>query len=197
MKSKKKKKRVTKKERLKKVKQKYILTSIFSIIITAILLIGSIKLSINDTIQKKIVSGDVILKLDQNTSEGIILRNAIPLDIEKGKKEKIYKFTIENESQSTNQYKILLDDQKIYQDEQRMKDKNIKYRLIENNQKETVDVVATLLKDHKRVLVSGKLKPKEKKTYQLQVWLDIDAESFDEDAVFNAKLKIETIKVIN
>lgn len=196
-----KKKRITKKEKLKRAKKKYIILTILSIIISLLLLIGSIYIFKNiDKVNigtKNTISGDLILKQDNKTKKGIILRGAIPMTVKEGKRQTAYKFAIINVGKTDNQYKVYLKDGKIRNDELRMKEKNIKYRLIEDNQKEEVNLISNLKKDNQKLLVSGKLKPNEKKTYQLQVWLDIDAESFDEDAVFFAKLKIETIKLIN
>ena len=53
---------------------------------------------------------------------------------------------------------------------------------------------ATLLSDANREIVSGKVEANEKKTYELRIWIDEDADNSIIGKFFYTKLRVEAIQ---
>lgn len=131
-------------------------------------------------------AGKLSLILDDTTSSGILLEKAVPMSETKGKTTQEYTFTLKNEGATALNYTIYLDDVALEDTEERMVDKNVRYRLIKNGA-ETIDLLTSLTD---RALDTGVIEATQTNTYTLQVWIDSEADNAVMGTIFNAKLRV-------
>ena len=192
-----------------KDKNKLVILLIILVLFLILIIGGSYAwLTVTKTSSKQnvIKAGDISMKLDESLSDGINISHAYPMTDEEGKNQTtIYKFKITNDGDTNNSYIVYLGDEKIEEGKIRMKDSNVKYRLLKDDDNETIDFISNLAtetltyKDEDkeyRKLDSGTLNVDEEITYTLQVWMDYDAGNDAQGTVFNKKLRIESAQIV-
>ena len=149
--------------------------------------------------QNVIKSGDISMILDESLSDGINIQNAYPMTDTEGKNQStIYKFSIENNGDTDNNYEINLLDMDISENQTRMSDSIIKYRLQKENEFDNVDLVSNLANasNDSKVLDTGTLLKGEKEIYTLQVWIDESADKSIAGQVFGKKIEIVATQIV-
>lgn len=137
-----------------------------------------------------IKAGNLKLVLDDSMSEGILIRNAIPVSDRKGLESEVYTFTLENLGTTETDYTLYFDDLALGEQEKRMRDDYIKYSLIKNEGSPTTAVLSTIGENPNRVLETGTIAGKTKNSYTLRVWINKDAENDVMGTVFYGKIRI-------
>ena len=84
------------------------------------------------------------LVLDESTSEGINLEDAVPISDEKGLAQEGYTFRLVNNGSVKASYIITLDDIDISQEEERMSDDILKYSLEKNGEKKEATLITRI-----------------------------------------------------
>ena len=139
------------------------------------------------------------LKLTLNeTSEGIVIEDAVPVTDEEGLSGREYTFTLSNTGTKSN-YTIYLDDvldidadgTNDFEESERLSDSVIKYSLVKNGTI-TTQLLTEIGTNPERVLDSGTINNGQTNTYSLRIWISEDAENDSIlNKVFAAKLRIE------
>ncbi len=130
---------------------------------------------------------DVILEEDSTVS--LDLENAIPTIDEAGmKSDKVYRFTVKNNSSTDLNYEIYLDDDSEALEEcgdcTAMQDKDVKYQL-----KKGDDSVVNTIENRK--LKEDRVAAGKSNTYELRLWINIDATTDVLDKYFYGKIRVE------
>ena len=191
-------------------KKNKLIVLIVVIILLIILLIGSAYawLTLTKTGNKRntIIVGDISMKLDENLSDGINIKNAYPMPDEDRKNQTtVYKFKITNDGDTDNTYEIYLGDEAIEEGKTRMSDSIVKYRLQKENSDDKIGLVSDLetkeltsdneSKEYKK-LDSGTLNIGDEVTYTLQVWMDYNAGNEYQGSILNKKLRLEASQIV-
>lgn len=131
---------------------------LLAIILTFILILSCsfawFKLNKTSTVVNKIKAGNLELVLDDTTTDGILLEKAIPLSETNGKKTVQYTFTLENKGSTAANYTIYLDDIPLNDNEIRMQDKYVRYRLLKNNVLQTKSGIYEVKLDEQRYVIT-------------------------------------------
>ena len=136
--------------------------------------------------------------VDSETN-ALTLENAYPMTDSEGiSQSTIYKFSIENNGDTDNNYEINLLDMDISENQTRMSDSIIKYRLQKENEFDNVDLVSNLANasNDSKVLDTGTLLKGEKEIYTLQVWIDESADKSIAGQVFGKKIEIVATQIV-
>ena len=134
-------------------------------------------------------AGTLKLTLDDTTSNGISLENAVPMSDEKGKTTTEYTFTLQNTG-TTVGYTIYLDDVALTDGETQLEDSKVKYQLTKNGA-ETVALLSSL--DNK-VIDTGTIDKNKTNTYSLRVWIDSDAGNEVMGKILSKELRVEAVQ---
>ena len=165
---------------------------VVAILLAVIVLIGGtyawLTLTKTGTKTNIIKAGSLQLMLDDTTSNGILLQNAIPISDTKGLQTDAYTFTLENKGTMAADYTIYLDDIAIDTDKDRMNDKDVKYSLTKNGTDTNTALLSTL---EDRKLDLGTISAKTTNSYTLRLWISSTAGNDVMGKIFNAKLRIE------
>ena len=162
----------------------------------------------------KIKAGKLELELDDKTSSGIKLLNALPTTYQEGIKTTEYTFSIENKGSIKAEYSLTLDDESSFVNDSnetvnitssnKLSDNYIRYILVKGAEEKTAAKSKLLSEVTDRVLDSGELNVGEKIEYKLQIWIDSRAgENNTQNDVmnkyFNARLNLvgEQVKIYN
>ena len=165
---------------------------VVAVLLAVIVLIGGtyawLTLTKTGTKTNIIKAGSLQLVLDDTTSNGILLENAIPISDTKGLQTDAYTFTLENKGTMAADYTIYLDDIAIDTDKDRMNDKDVKYSLTKNGTDTNTALLSTL---EDRKLDLGTISAKTTNSYTLRLWISSTAGNDVMGKIFNAKLRIE------
>lgn len=188
-------------EQAKKIK----LWPIVVLILFILLLIGStfaiFTLSLNSQKLNIIKAGDLSMTLDDTTSSGIKLVNAVPMSYQQGMETVEYTFTLKNDGSTNNDYSISLVDENTYindnneevtiTEESRLEDTKIRYILLKDGEEAEASKSKLLSDATDRVIDSGTINSKGEITYSLRIWIDSKAGSEVMNKIFMAKLRID------
>lgn len=105
------------------------------------------------------------LVLDESTSEGINLEDAVPISDEKGLAQEWYTFRLVNNGSVKASYIITLDDIDISQEEERMSDDILKYSLEKNGEKKETVFLPSIKENKRRIVDRGVINAKTTNTY--------------------------------
>lgn len=176
----------------KKKNKNYILLLV--VIAFIVVLIGGsyawLKLSLDGGKYNIIKAGTLSLRLEEENEIGINEDVAIPVTDKKGLETEGYSFTLENDGKIVSNYTIYLDDVELSNGEERIPDKALKYVLIKNGKSSNPALLNTTGVNPNRKLDLGKLKPGEKNSYTLKVWIDYRADNSIMGKVFSTKLRV-------
>lgn len=135
-------------------------------------------------------AGSLSLILDESTTDGISLENAIPVSDKKGLSEKGYTFKLINNGNIKVNYVITLDDLEIDDAEERMSDSVLKYSLEKNGVVGDTVFLPTIRENGKRVVDKGVIDKNTTNTYTLKLWMDYDTTNEAMNKVFYARLNV-------
>lgn len=162
--------------------------------------IGSNKVNI-------IRAGGLSMKLDDETSDGILLQKAIPMSYRQGMETVEYTFTLKNEAPTTNDYTISLIDENTYVNENneaititdatRIEDTKIRYILLKDGEEASSDKTGLLSNALNRVIDTGTIAGNTEITYSLRIWIDSKSTNDVMDKVFNAKIRLDVTQNVS
>lgn len=146
------------------------------------------------TKENRLATGTLILTLDDTTSEGISLANAIPVTNEDGLTSPSYTFAVENTGTLSANYRVsLVEDSDKYIEHgctaKKMAWSNIKYSITKSTGS-SID----LLSENTGILDTGTLAPGEKKSYTLQLWISDTAGNDVMGTHFHGKIEVKAIQ---
>ena len=162
--------------------------------------IGSNKVNI-------IRAGGLSMKLDDETSDGILLQKAIPMSYRQGMETVEYTFTLKNEAPTTNDYTISLIDENTYVNENneaititdatRIEDTKIRYILLKDGEEASSDKTGLLSNALNRVIDTGTIAGNTEITYSLRIWIDSKSTNDVMGKVFNAKIRLDVTQNVS
>ena len=171
---------------------------IFSIVLFVCLLVGLSYAWLSQTVigQKNltVTVGDLDLILDESTSEGIVLKYAIPTEDADGQALDPYTFTVQNNSDVPASFRLSLevDEEGLASCKKEamvscepLDVNDIRYEMKENG----VSKIGTL--GETGFLMDGYLEKGGGNSYELRLWLDIDTGNEAEGKVYYGKLKLD------
>lgn len=181
----------------KKQKKKYIS---ISLIVLLVLILGTsyswftqrITGNKTNTVRSGVFSFQLV-ECDQD----LLLRNAMPMSVEKGLETQVCTFTVTNTGSIAGDYAVYLDDIELQDDETKMKDEFIRYSLVKDDEEESVDntqLLSTTGEHPNRLLSVGKLKTQEEDTYHLKLWIDQAADKTVMNTVFYGRIRIDIVQ---
>lgn len=177
----------------KVIEEKKLFLVLVSVLI--ILVIGGtyawLQISVPGNKSNVLHAGTLSLKLDNETENGISLTNAYPMTEQEGLNTTVYTFTLVNDGTLDSNYAIYLDDLDLSEGQIRMNDDIVKYRFQKNEEESTTGFVSSLGESSNRLLDSGVINAEESIDYQLQVWMDYEADNSQQGTTFKANLRIE------
>ena len=164
-----------------------------------VLLIGGsfawLTLTLNASKTNVIKAGTLSLTLDDTTTEGISITEAIPVSDTDGLATTAYKFTLQNNGTIPSDFTIYIDDVALEDGETRMADKYIKYSLIKNVGTPVTALLNTLGSNPNRVLTTGTITAGTTDSYELRLWIDSAADNAVMGTVFRGKIRVEASQV--
>ncbi len=171
-------------------KFKYVIIAIF--VLVSFLIGGTyawVNIEIVGEKVNKLVSGALVLDIDESLCEEINLVNASPISDKKGMELVACTFTLTNTGSYDSEYSLLIDDVELAESEVRMDDKYIKYSLIKNGEN-TIDLLSNTGVHPNRVIDRDMLKIGESNSYELRLWIDYDATNEAMNKVLKTNLRI-------
>lgn len=143
--------------------------------------------------KNKLSTGTLILTLDDSTSSGITLSNAIPVRDEEGLASAPYTFTVKNSGSLSSNYELLLvDDEEKYTShgcsDKKLPWNYIKYSITKNDGENVIGVLDDQAFDH------AVLKPEEMNSYTLRLWIDSSASNEIMGTHFHGKIQVKAIQ---
>ena len=177
-------------EKKKNKKATVIIISIFIVLILAILIsyaYFTTELNGSDQVVKV---GTLDLVLDE-TSEGIILEEAVGISDSKGMSLDGSTFELRNNGNKTVEYTIYLDDNTISDTDTRIDDKYLKYNLNKNGNDSGATLLTKIGSNPNRVLDSGTIEGKGTNKYKLNLWITDEVDGNYSGQVFSGKLRVE------
>lgn len=157
------------------------------------IMVGSyawLRISVVGKTENVIRAGYLDLVLDDEISNGILLRNTVPMVDEKGLQTTAYTFVLKNRGTIASSYSIYLSDLPLEETDERMPDQSVKYSLTKNGQEVATDLLSSIRKDSDRLLDSGTISEKQTNTYTLRVWMDKDADNSVMGTIFYGKIRV-------
>ena len=171
-----------------------------AIIMVTILVLGVsyawLSLTLNGTKNNVIKAGTLALTLDDGTSVGISQLAALPISDDKGLELTPYTFSLENTGNIDSEYTIYIDDQATEEGETAMPDTMVKLNLAKNNTSLKTSLLSGIGAHPNRVLDSGTIKPGEKFTYNLRLWIDSAAGEEVMGTTYRGMIRVEATQVI-
>lgn len=149
-----------------------------------------LRISVVGKTENVIRAGYLDLVLDDEISNGILLRNTVPMVDEKGLQTTAYTFVLKNRGTIASSYSIYLSDLPLEETDERMPDQSVKYSLTKNGQEVATDLLSSIRKDSDRLLDSGTIFEKQTNTYTLRVWMDKDADNSVMGTIFYGKIRV-------
>jgi len=143
-----------------------------------------------------IETGDLRLKLDEGTSAGISLDNAVPVTDEVGLTNTPYKFTLENTGSLPMKYRIRVveDTAAITADgcsSKKLDFAKLRFQIKKNS---TAGSSLPLNNDSNYVIDEGTLAVNGKNTYELRLWIASTAGNEVSGKHFHGKITVEAIQ---
>ena len=181
-------------EKKKNKKATVIIISIFIVLILAILIsyaYFTTELNGSDQVVKV---GTLDLVLDE-TSEGIILEEAVGISDSKGMSLDGSTFELRNNGNKTVEYTIYLDDNTISDTDTRIDDKYLKYNLNKNGEDSGPTSLTSIGSNPNRVLDTGTIDGGVTNKYSLKLWITSDVDGNYSGQVFSGKLRVEVSQV--
>lgn len=170
-------------------------TLILLVAVLVILVIGStyawLQINVKSDKRQNLHAGTLSLKLSDETTNGISLTNAYPMTEQEGLNTTVYTFTLVNDGTIDSNYEIYLDDLELSEAQTQMDTNIIKYRFQKGEEQSTTGVLSSLGESPNRILDSGIIEKKESINYQLQVWMDYEADNSQQGTTFKSQLRIE------
>lgn len=157
------------------------------------IMVGSyawLRISVTGKTENVIRAGYLDLILDDEISDGILLKNTIPMVDEKGLQTKAYTFELRNRGTVASDYSIYLSDLPLDVAEVKMPDQFVKYSLTKNGKEVATDLLSTIRKDSDRLLDSGTISKRQTNRYTLKVWMDKDADNSAMGSIFYGKIRV-------
>ena len=158
-----------------------------------------------------IKAGQLSMTLDDKTSGGIKLINAIPQSYQQGILNQQYTFTLRNDSDVATKYDIYLNDQATYTNDagnevtidetNRLGDNHIRFVLLKNGEEATPEKSRLLSQDPGRIIDEGIIQGNGTEiTFTLILWIDSKAGDDNTEnqvmgKLFNAKLDVVATQV--
>ncbi len=171
-----------------------------AIIMVTILVLGVsyawLSLTLNGTKNNVIKAGTLALTLDDGTSVGISQLAALPISDDKGLELTPYTFSLENTGDIDSVYTIYIDDQAAEEGETAMPDTMVKLNIAKNNTSLKTSLLSGIGAHPNRVLDSGTIKPGEKFTYNLRLWIDSAAGEEVMGTTYRGMIRVEATQVI-
>ncbi len=164
------------------------------------IMVGSyawLRISVTGKTENVIRAGYLDLILDDEISDGILLKNTIPMVDEKGLQTKAYTFELRNRGTVASDYSIYLSDLPLDVAEVKMPDRFVKYSLTKNGQEVATDLLSTIRKDSDRLLDSGTISKRQTNRYTLKVWMDKDADNSAMGSIFYGKIRVSASQIKN
>ena len=197
-------------EEQKQEKKKFQKWPIVVLVAVLVLLMGGtfawFKLNLTGTKTNIIKSGSLSMTLDDKTSTGILLKNAIPMSYQQGITTTNYEFTLTNNGANSD-YTISLLDEATYKNEndeeitisseQKLADTKIRYILLKDGEEAEVSKSMLLSEAVNRVIDSGTIAKGTTINYSLRVWIDSKAENEVMGKIFNARLQLDATQLPN
>lgn len=182
---------------MKEEKQKNLFMIGMSILLLLVLIGGGtyawLTLSLKGTKVNVLRAGDLSLVLDDINSIGINQEKAVPTLDEVGETFDPYHFTLENLSDIPSEYTIYLDNVDLEEGEVRMEDEYLRYSLVKDKEKNTNDL-SSIGSHPARILDSGTIEGGKKITYDLRLWIDINAGNDAMNKVFRSKIRVVAVQ---
>ena len=181
-------------EKKKNKKATVIIISIFIVLILTILIsyaYFTTELNGSDQVVKV---GTLDLVLDE-TSEGIILEEAVGISDSKGMSLDGSTFELRNNGNKTVEYTIYLDDNTISDTDTRIDDKYLKYNLNKNGEDSGPTALTSIGSNHNRVLDTGTIDGGVTNKYSLKLWITDEIDGNYSGQVFSGKLRVEVSQV--
>ena len=172
-----------------KTKKKYIVLAIVTIVISVIALIGASYALLTMTIEgdKKITLTAGILKVDFEDGNYINLENAAPMTDAQGQKLTPYTFTITNTGNINAYYHVSLEEDV----NNTLSNSYLKMRLTSDNGYDSgVVKVSGYGTGSFDITSEATLKPSDKVTYQLWMWLDYNADNSAQGKEYKSKIVV-------
>ena len=129
----------------------------------------------------------------QDVTEGVLLRNATPVEDSEGLENDPYTFKVVNKSNSNITYKIMFksDKEKIRESEMEiLPNKYLRYSI--SNYDDTNLEANTLSDDG--ILITTTIPPHSEQTFNFRMWLDYNADDGAFDKIFIGRIAIEKVK---
>lgn len=141
----------------------------------------------------KLSTGTLILTLDDSTSSGITLSNAIPVTDQEGLSGTPYTFTVRNSGTLNSNYELqLVDDEEKYIShdcsDKKLPWTNIKYSLTKNDEEPVSGIL------NNQAFDTALLKPEETNSYTLRLWIDSKAGNEIMGTHFHGKIQVKAIQ---
>ncbi len=133
-----------------------------------------------------VASGKLELLID-NENEGITVNNGVPTYDSDGKESTPYTFTLRNTGNTDVRYEMYLDNDEA-QGETTLKDVDIRYQLKRLDSEKVNNLVGT------RLIDTGTLKKGDSRSYELRLWLNINAGNDEMGKAFYGKIRVEAIQ---
>jgi len=166
-----------------------------------ILLIGAsyayFSVTLNSSKVHSIISAKLSLSLSENASDGINIQNAEPVTDAIGLKYIPYTFTVTNDGNINSDYKVYLDDLELAEGEIRLTDNYVKYNLVKDGKTIATRLLSETGINPNRVLDSGIIKPGESYTYELKLWVDVNAPNDAQNKVLLTQVRVEGLQQTN
>lgn len=140
----------------------------------------------NNTIK----AGKLSLTMDEKTSEGIKLINAVPVSDETGLKNDPYEFTLTNNGSINSDYSIYLDDINSDSDAVHMSSDYIKYELRKGNDV-TTGILSSMGTNPNCLINEGSISSNESIDYSLKLWINQDAGNEVMNTEFSGVIRVE------
>ena len=164
---------------------------IFSIVLL-IVIIGVSYAWLSTTIFGKkeyvLKAGELDLVLDES-SNGLIIENEIPVTDEEGMASEGATFTVRNNGSSDICYQIYLDDSDLLEAEVRVEDRFVKYGI----EKDNVIGSAKVLSEG-RMIDETEIRAGTSVNYNLKLWFNIEEDGDIAGQIFRGKLRIEAVQ---
>lgn len=188
-----------------------LLLNIFAIILGMGIILGvSYAIFRSTDVGKKnniITTGDFGLEINDESSDGISVTNALPMTFDEGVKQSPYTFTLTNTGDYAIDYKLSLENL-IENEEERMLTTAVRYLLIQG---ENVDVETKTNEDTKLIsqaveevvtdennsektvyyIETGTIKAKSSQSYTLYLWIDYDATTAIQGTKFKVRARAD------
>ena len=176
----------------KKTKRKEFVIAILLVLI--LIIAGAyawLTLTVDGTNTTTIKAGYLDLVLDDASSNGILLQNAIPMSYNQGIQTTEYNFTVRNNGTMTVNYTLSLEDFYEAADASKGKiaDSKIRYILVKDNAEKSA--ANSKLLSTGRNIYTGSLAGGSSANFTLQIWIDSRAGNEIMEQIFSAKIKVD------